>query len=420
MLLQKLYFLKKALKQQWMKPEELEKLQEKRLKALIKHTYQNVIFYRKKWKSSGIRPEDIKSLKDLKKLPIIKRDEVVRNYNYFIAENYRLLYKLGKVLIKTTSGTLGTPMKMIFDEVGEDYLEGIYLRTFLSLGYNIRKPLAYYWHEPFKEKFYNHLGFLKKNLISTKLNEEEQIKILQNLNPEYICYFPSSLFSISKKVLNENMKIRPKFIATQGEILSNKMRKLIQTAFNAPVYDFYATTETGITAWECKERSGYHINSDNVIMNFVYGDEEVSSGECGSIILTSLMNYIFPLIRYEIGDLGIPLNEKCSCGRCLPLMKGIEGRIKDIPDLEKKVFIPKFLIDSIADMPLIYKFKFVQYNKNYLEVRIVPLEKLSSDYIEKIKKRIKKVLKINIRINIVNEIQKEKTGKRIMFEMRYN
>ena len=414
MLLQKLYFLRKTLKQQWMKPQELEKLHKKRLRALIKHTYHNVIFYRKKWKSHGIRPEDIKEIKDLDKLPIIKRDEVIKNYNYFIAENYRHLYNLGKVTFKLTSGTYGTPMKMIFDERGEDYSEAIYLRSLLSLGYDIRKPIAYYWYEPFKRKFYHQFNFLKKNFIPSQLDETEQFKILQKINPEYICYFPSSLFSISKKMLKEGIEIKPKLIVTEGEILSKKMEHVIQKAFNAPVYDFYATTETGITAWECKEKNGYHINSDNVIINLTENGKEVSPGERGSIVMTSLMNYIFPLIRYEIGDIGISTDEKCSCGRALPLMRSVEGRTYDFSN--RNQVTPKMLIDVIADIPSISNFKFIINGAKNTKVKITSIERLSKDDVNKIRRRIKSVLKGKVEIENVHKLQKESTGKIIMIE----
>jgi phenylacetate-CoA ligase len=400
-----------------MKSKELKRLQEKRLRALIRHTYQNVIFYRKIWKSLGIRADDIKTIEDLNKLPIIRKEDIIKNYNFCIAENYRHLYRLGKVVLRRTAGTSGIPMKMIFDERGWDYLEGIYLRSFLSLGYDIRKPLAYYWYRPLEKKFYHYLGFLKKNLISSQLNEIKQLKILQNLQPEYLYYFPSTLYSIAKLMLYEGIKIRPKFIVTQGEILSKKMRDIIERAFNAPVFDFYATTETGITAWQCKERNGYHINADNVIMEFIADNENVSSGEKGSVVLTSLMNYIFPLIRYEIGDIGVPLNEKCSCGRSLPLMKSIEGRLDDINRLKKKKLpSPKEIIDSIASIPKIYKFQFI-LRQNNIRVEIVPIKSLSKKDIEQIRSKIRNFFKKHIEIEIVREIPKEKTGKRSMIKI---
>lgn len=36
-----------------------------------------------------------------------------------------------------------------------------------------------------------------------------------------------------------------------------------------------------------------------------------------------------PLIRYRIEDVGIPTDRKCPCGRGLPLMEKVAGRVAD-------------------------------------------------------------------------------------------
>ena len=63
-------------RQQWLKAEELEEIQRRKLVAVIKHAYQNVPYYRKLFASAGIRPEDIKSIKDLPKIPITTKSQI--------------------------------------------------------------------------------------------------------------------------------------------------------------------------------------------------------------------------------------------------------------------------------------------------------------------------------------------------------
>ena len=41
--IRKLWYLRKVMKQQWLKTPELEKIQQKMLRRLIKHAYENVI-----------------------------------------------------------------------------------------------------------------------------------------------------------------------------------------------------------------------------------------------------------------------------------------------------------------------------------------------------------------------------------------
>ena len=54
-----------------------------------------------------------------------------------------------------------------------------------------------------------------------------------------------------------------------------------------------------------------------------------SPGEVGRIVVTSLVNYAMPLIRYVIGDLGAWAESPCGCGRAWPLLREVTGRISD-------------------------------------------------------------------------------------------
>ena len=52
-----------------MEPEELKRLQSRRLVDTVKRMYEHTPYYRKKMEEAGIKPEDIKSVDDLSKLP---------------------------------------------------------------------------------------------------------------------------------------------------------------------------------------------------------------------------------------------------------------------------------------------------------------------------------------------------------------
>lgn len=410
MFARKLYYLRKVQKQQWLRPKELENLQKKKLRAVIKHAFKFVPYYRRKWKAIGVKADDIKNVDDLKKLPTITKKDLVQNFDLFIATNYKHLYKIGKVVTRSTSGTSGAPSKMFFDERAWDYLDAIYLRSLMVAGYNPKEPLAYYWYEPFEKKVYNRFGFMNKIYISCNLSEEEQLKILQRINSTYIYYFPSILYSISKKMAFNGIKLSPKSVITHAEIISKKMKKTIQNAFNARVYDQYGTSEFNRIAWECGEGVGYHVDIDSVVL-------EVDTYEgLKSAVLTGLTNYIIPLIRYEMEDIIIPTDETCSCRRGLPLIKSIDGRLNDLIKLKSgKYFSPKRVIDSISDLKGIYKFRVSYKGRNKFEIQLVLLDN-GGKIFERIDKRLKSLFKepIEIKFKILDEIKKNKGGKRNM------
>jgi phenylacetate-CoA ligase len=415
MLTRKIFYFLQAQKRQWAKPSEIENLQKKMLRDLVTHAFRHTIFYRRKWKECRVRPEDIKNVEDLKKLPIVTKEDVIKNYNQFIALNYQRFYDFSKIKTMRTSGYSGMPLRIIFDERADDYREGIYLRSLLAVGYNPRKPLAYYWYEPFERKLYNRLGFMNKIYIPSSLSEERQIEMLQRFNPEYIHYFPSILYSIAKRIEFEGITLNPKLIITSGDVLSKKMREVIEEAFDAPVYDQYRMIELGSVAWECKERGCYHIDADSIVLEVVKENESASEGERGIAVCTNLTNFLFPLIRYETGDVVIPTSGRCSCGRTLPLIKGIEGRSSEIIKLVSgRILTPKMIIDSIADVG-VYKFKLDFTKGNKVRVNLVLLDRKKKEgVLEEVKNRLNNLLKekFTICFRIVNDIPKIGRGKR--------
>jgi len=56
----------------------------------------------------------------------------------------------------------------------------------------------------------------------------------------------------------------------------------------------------------------------------------VSPGEYGEIVVTDLLNRVFPLIRYRVGDRGKLLPGPCACGLPYPLMDYVRGRTTDL------------------------------------------------------------------------------------------
>ena len=62
------------------KPHELEKVSQKRLRAVIGRAYRNVPFYSGKFRNRNIDPDQIKSLDDLSSLPVLTSRDVIDNW----------------------------------------------------------------------------------------------------------------------------------------------------------------------------------------------------------------------------------------------------------------------------------------------------------------------------------------------------
>lgn len=358
-----MWYLRQTLKNIKMAPSKIKAIQNKRISNIINYSYKNVGYYRKAWNKQGIKPNDIKSIEDLKKLPTINKKIVFDNYWKFVSTEYRkyvniLSYMPSFLFTSSTSGTSGRPFIVYFNPNAKYFLDAVYARDLLALGYNPTKLLVCYWWQQTQEKrLYNFLGLFNTIYVQLKLNEEAQLDFMKKIKPEYIYYFPSSIYFISRLILNQNIGIdfKPKFIITRSEILSENMRKTIENAFSTNVYDQYGTGEFNRIAWECNERNGYHMNSDSVVVEIVDKNyEEVGDGELGKILVTGLINKAFPLIRYEVGDFVIKSEsdqKKHKCGINLPVgIKSVEGRYEHSIERKNKLFTQKKMVTDIVNI----------------------------------------------------------------------
>ncbi|MBU1852901.1 MAG: phenylacetate--CoA ligase family protein, partial [Candidatus Omnitrophica bacterium] len=72
-------------KSQYYSEEELRRLQNEKLRRMVKHSYENVPYYRRLFKRLSLRPSDFKDISDLDKLPFISKKDVKGNSEDFLA-----------------------------------------------------------------------------------------------------------------------------------------------------------------------------------------------------------------------------------------------------------------------------------------------------------------------------------------------
>lgn len=227
--------------------------------------------------------------------------------------------------------------------------------------------------------------------------------------------YASSLFLLAQEFKKmDQFTSQPEIIFSTSEILDEKTRSYIRSVFDAEVYDQFGCVESARTAWECPAHSGYHIDMDAVVMEFLHDGEPVTAGERGEIVYTGLFNYAMPFIRYAIEDIGIPSDKKCSCGRGLPLMSVIEGR-KDayIQVPNGKIFSPIIWTILLRKYQDILKFKVVQETRNLIKIFIVTDSNYQLLNTEKIISEIKHLLgqDIFVEVHIVDKIPRDPSGK---------
>lgn len=402
---------------------KLEEYRSKCLRRVVKYAYDNVPFYHRRFREIGIRPDDVRTVNDLNKLPVVRREEIRDNAKDFVSTEY----DVKKLKVLRTSGSTGQPLFLYISERENEFRKAKHLRANISCG---QKP----WHKWVvitSPHHFSETSRLQRLLriytpipISVFEDVSAQACILKVIKPDVLDGYSSSLYLLANEVKKRGLKaIKPKFIIGGAEMISDSSVNLIEEVFGVPFYDQYACIEVERIAWQCREKVGYHLDADTLIVQFVDKDgEEVSFGECGEIICTSLFNFAMPLIRYAVGDLGRPTNEECPCGRKLPLMKVVEGRKDSIIVLpDGRLMSPRTFSVAVSTFKLysyIEQFRIVQKDKTFFEV-MIKLRDINVDrdaFEKELIGHLSKIVNpfgepIDFRVRFVDNIPLEKSGK---------
>lgn len=322
-----LYYLHSLLRRAWWSGDRLEDYQNKRLRSIVTYAYDYVPYYHRKLRKLGIKPTDIKTNEDLNKLPIIQKNEIREN----LKETISIEFDINGLKMLSTSGSTGAPFFLYVSRAENEFRKARHLRANISCGQKLRDrwvTITAPHHFGESTKLQRTLGFYSPTPVSVFTDSSTQISTIEKMNPDVLDGYSSSLLILAKELQKSGIEtIRPKLVFGGAELIDFNSRQFIEKVFGVPFYDQYASVELERMAWQCPLGQKYHIDADTLIMQFVdKNGEEVSSGERGEIICTSLFNYAMPFIRYAIGDVGISSDELCACGRALPLMRTVEGR----------------------------------------------------------------------------------------------
>jgi phenylacetate-CoA ligase len=415
------YYLNRMNKRAYWKSYKLEEYQFKKLKGVIKYAYDNVSFYKKKFKESGIKPEDIKKKDDLNKLPIIRKRDLREKLGEIISTDFDV-NRLRKV---STSGSTGEPLIIYLCDSELGFRKAKHVRANAGCGQKARDrwvTLTGPQHFGKTTILQRLIGLYVPTAISVFEDASTQISMLEKLKPDVLDGYSSSLLLLAREVEKRNIEtIQPRFIIGGAELIDSYSRKYIEKVFGVPFFDQYSSVEFERMAWQCQERKGYHIDADALILQFLdKNGEEVSSGESGEIVCTSLFNYAMPLIRYAIEDVGTPSSETCECGRTLPLMRMVEGRKDSLLFLPNgRILTPRAFTVALHEFKFydcIEKFRVVQKKLDAFEVSIKMKDcTLREEVIEKeLLDHLRAIFKfdyLRFEIKFVTDIGLDKSGK---------
>lgn len=366
------------LETQWMSSDEARHRQWLRLGRLLTHAYQEVPYYREVFDRCGMTPRDVKSEADVRRIPVLTKTAVQEHRASLMARNYR-----GAALLSASSGgSTGQPTRLVLDperkaaEVGDTW--GYHDWA----GWRPGDPLVRLWGSldapTFKRRAYRRLARIGINELRLNVHQMDAAAMdrfadmMTTFRPLLFVGYANAFFAVARHLVDRGHSLFGALgVVTTAEMLFPDQRRIIEQAFGCKVFNRYASQEIGQLAGECAH-GNLHINHQNVYVEFEGATGPALDGRPGTTIVTDLHNYAMPFIRYQIGDLGVPIARRCACGRSMPVLGDVKGRVSDVIVTPAGHYI---FADDIAEIfyPLeaIVQFQVIQERRDALTVKIV-------------------------------------------------
>jgi phenylacetate-CoA ligase len=383
-----------------------------KLKYLLVESYDNIPYYQKLFDSLAFKPQtDFKSLTDLSRIPILNKEFVKKNNDLFVNSKYTK----NAILFKT-SGSTGVPFEILVHPNQWILEQGVVWRHWKWGGYNFRDPLAMVRSfVPSNEQTLWRTSKLSNFTYFSPfhLNDVNMAKYLEHMIARNIVIlrgYPSSIATLADFVMRSGHAIpKIKLILTASEVLTDKDRSLIESAFAAKVSNHYGLAEQIVMMGDCEKHEGLHNYDEYGYLELI----DTEDSKVKRIIGTNLNNLTTPLIRYDTGDLAVIADKSCSCGRTLPTIKNIIGRKDAVIRTEEGYEIPTVnFYTMFEDFQELERWQIVQQSLTEIDFKIqggnLSAERLIA--LEKeIKRRLSDTMKVNIQVNA--EFIKKSEGK---------
>jgi phenylacetate-CoA ligase len=410
-------FLRKS--QGWTETELVE-YQNDKLRALIKHAYDNVPYYTELFDGLNLVPSDIHTTEDLAKLPILTKDIIREN-----VKNGKILAKnipKNQIILNSSSGSTGEPLQYNITKDAYSFNIAANLRGWYWMGYRLGDSYAKLSQNPrngFIKKFQDRINNCCYTL-SQSLSKEDVQNIVLSLvknDVKIIRGYPSTLLILANYIELNNIDgfSNLKAINTTGEILFPNMRKKIEQVFNCKIFDSYSG-EGGAVTFECKTHDKYHLSAEYAYTEIIPNKSLNMENDRGEIVSTDFWNYAVPFIRYNSKDVAVISNTQCSCKSALPVIENVEGRDVDILVTPSgKSLIVHFFTGYFEWVKSVSQFQVIQFKPNKIVLKVVPNNLFDSKEENKILNDISAYIGEDVNFTIekvVNIPVNPKNGKR--------
>lgn len=321
---------------QYQPVEKTRQDQWRRLQPLVRHAFETSPFWRERLGEAKLAPENLRDWEDYQRLPLLTKADLRARQQDLRSK----CYANAPVHHRKTSGSTGVSVHVVVDDRAQQFHRACTLRSDEWSGWRFGERVGAAWGNPeylkrgWRGRLRNALLDRAVFLDTLKLDEKSLAQFAEKLRrwpPSLLFGHAHSLYLFAEYVkANGPSDIRPRGILSTAMVLHDWERARIEEVFHCRVTNRYGCEEVGLIACECERHEGLHVNADALYFEVLRPDgTPAAAGEPGMVVVTDLHNFAMPLLRYQVGDMAVRADHPCSCGRTLPLLERVEGRIAD-------------------------------------------------------------------------------------------
>ena len=359
--------------------ERWREWQDERLAFILNRAATRVPYYREYWNERR-RQGDKASWEDLKNWPVLEKETLRARPTAFVADDC----DVRQMFHDHTSGTTGKSLDLwlsreivrrwyALSEARWREWYGVTRRDrWAILGGQmvvppaVRRPPFWVWNAGLKQ-LYMSSYHLAPDLVPHYLDALRRYRV------KYLLGYTSSLYALAREILKLGRRdLSMAVVVTNAEPVFKHQRETIAEAFRCPVRETYGMAETVAAASECEDER-LHLWPDAGVFELLTNGEPTPRGSSGELISTGLLNADMPLIRYRVGDRAtLPRVETpCACGRTLPTLLSVDGRVQDTLYTMDGRSIG--CVDTVYDSELpLHEAQIIQETLGRVRVRYVP------------------------------------------------
>lgn len=408
---------------QYQAPERLAQAQWRALGRLLGHASQAVPFYRDWFAVSGISVADLVRARDLSPLPVLERRQLMAEPLRFQARPLA-----PGTYAKATGGSSGQPLRFLVDPLTDQWRLAMSRRGYAWAGCRPGLRQVYLWAGDFTPP--GRLARLKRGLHRALMGQvyidcfrldpprlDQALKLISRLRPACLVAFTSAALTLAHHARQRGWRPPASLAAviTGAEALHAPERALLEEVFACQAFETYGSREFMLMAAECPAHQGLHISMENLYLELL--DDQgrpTPPGQVGRVVVTDLHNLAQPFIRYQNDDLAVMAQGPCPCGRTLPRLARVEGRILDqIRTPGGRLVSGTIFPHLLKDFPAVRDYQARQESLDRLVlsvVRAAPLVQADQD-------RLRQILEgalpgVRVEISLVESIAPTPSGKR--------